>query len=149
MVPTETTTADETTPIDEQLAGDSEPMVAVSVWRDELVEKHPDSIATFSDEMLIFWTPVLGPTATLMARQLARLVRNGDTVTFKQSDLAQTFGLGSASGRLNTALERLARFRVVQIHGDHVRVRLAVPPMSVHHQRRLPDYLATAYRHRS
>lgn len=123
--------------------------ITISAWRDELVEKHPDSIAVHSEDMLIWWTPILGPTATLMAHQFARLVRDGTPHTFARADLGLTFGLGSKSGRLDAGLGRLHRFGAAHVQTDQVAVRLAMPPMSVRKLSRLPAYLAVAYGHRS
>jgi hypothetical protein len=126
----------------------TEPALTIVAWRDELVEQHPDSIATDSDEMLVWWTPILGPSATLMVHQLALLVRTGTSHTFSQAELGQTFGLGISSGRLHAVLERLHRFGAAHVDDTAVAVRLAMPPMSIRHQRRLPAYLALAYRSR-
>jgi hypothetical protein len=131
-----------------QLALSPEHALTIVAWRDELVEKHPDSIATHSDEMLVWWTPILGPSATLMAHHLALLTRNGGTHTFAQPELAQTFGLGVTSGRLHAVLERLHRFGVTHVEDHTIAVRLAMPPMSVRFQRQLPGYLALAYQNR-
>jgi len=147
MVPSTTTTGASATRR-RQLALSPEPALTIVAWRDALVENHPDSIATHSDEMLVWWTPILGPSATLMAHQLALLTLKGATHRFAQAELAQTFGLGVTSGRLHAVLERLHRFGVVCIEDHTVAVRLAMPPMSIRHQRRLPGYLALAYQNR-
>ena len=99
--------------------------------------------------MLLWWTPILGPTATLMAHQLGRLTRDGRPHTFARGELGQTFGLGASSGRLDRALERLCHFGVARLDTDTLAVRLAMGPMSVHYQQRLPAYLAHAYQHRT
>jgi hypothetical protein len=121
------------------------PLVIVA-WRDDLVENHADSIAVCSDDMLLWWTPILGPSATLMAHQLALLLRTGASHTFTESDLAQTFGLSSS--RLHATLERLHRFGVARSHGCTISLRLAMAPMSVRYQQRLPRYLELAYQSR-
>lgn len=122
-----------------------QPSVTIKAWRDELTENHPDSIPTHAEDMLIYWTPILGPTATLMAYRFAGLVLDGSTHTFRRSELGKTFGLGSQSGKLDAGLARLERFGAAQVSASEVAVRLAMLPMPIRQIDRLPRYLQVSY----
>ena len=119
--------------------------VTVIAWRDATIESHPASRPTASQETLWFWTPILGPTATLMAHRLAGLVSSGETHTFTVGALARTFGLGTSTSRVQATLDRLQRFGVIVVNGDTIAVRIALGPLSNRHRSRLPERLAGIY----
>lgn len=118
----------------------------VRAWRDPEVENHPDSILTASTDTLVWWTPVLGPTATLMAHRFATYVANGRHVRFETDDLARTFGMGQSQSRVRNALQRLERFDVATIEDRTVLVRTALPPLTHRHLAQLPPYLRELHR---
>jgi hypothetical protein len=78
---------------------------------------HADHLAgphrTDSDDFVHWWAPSVGPSATLVARLLARSVNDTGTATWDTADLATRIGLGSSVNRLWATLERLAYFRAV------------------------------------
>ena len=113
--------------------------------RDAIVEHHPDSTPTASADSLVWWTPILGPTATLMAHRFATLTARGDRVSITMGDLARTFGLGESNARLRAVLGRLERFGVISVSGTQIAVRLWLPPLRPRQIEQLPGYLADAY----
>ena len=122
--------------------------ITVVAWHDKVVEAHADSHATSSIETLMWWTPILGPTATLMAHRFAGYVARGAEVQFSYGDLARTLGMGSSTSRARAALDRLVRFRIVAMVGDVVHVRTMLPPLTRRQLAQLPPYLAELYEHR-
>jgi hypothetical protein len=124
---------------------DPDTTIAVTAWRDHIVESHPESHPTAANDTLVWWTPILGPTATLMAHRLAGHVAKGAEPQFTLAELARTFGVGRSSGRIRDALLRLERFHVVSINGTTVAVRVALPPLMARQVRQLPPYLAELY----
>ncbi len=124
---------------------DGSSTLTVLAWRDRVIEEHPDSHRTDSTETLAWWTPVLGPTATLMAHRFAGYVAHGGQVSFTVPDLARTFGMGDSHARVRSALQRLDRFHVVNVHDHTVFVRLALPPLTRRHLDQLPPYLRELY----
>ena len=119
------------------------PSIVVTAWPDDLVESLPGAVATASDEALVWWTPVLGPTAMLMAHRFATYAADGPSV-WTAEELCATFGMGNARSRLNHTLARLERFGVVRRKGSVVAVRVTLAPLTMHQRRCLPAYLAEA-----
>jgi hypothetical protein len=117
--------------------------ITVVPWRDPLIERIPGAIPTVSDDVLVWWTNTLGPSAVLLARHLATYAADGASV-WSLEDLAGSFGI-SRSVVAHT-LDRLVRFGVVARHGSTVEVRLMLGPLSARQRERLPRYLAEAYR---
>ena len=122
---------------------DPHPHVDLTVcgWHDQLVEAHPESHPTASDETLVWWTPSLGPTATLMVHRFATYLRDRDEMSFAPVDLARTFGMGQSLSRVRNALARLERFGLVATHGHTVYVRLTLPPLTSRQLDQLPHSL--------
>jgi len=127
---------------------DSDTTITVIAWRDNLIENHPESHPTSSSETLIWWTPTLGPTATLMVHRLAGYVASRGEQQFTLGDLARTFGMGQSTSRVRAALDRLERFGIISVTGQTVSVRLAMPPLTQRHIAKLPGYLAELYEQR-
>ena len=71
-----------------------------------------------------FWLPLLGPSATFLARKLASgLELDPSGFTLPADDAARSLGLGAKEGKrspLNRTLGRLAQFRLVHLDGDDV-----------------------------
>jgi excisionase family DNA binding protein len=80
---------------------------------------------THSDEGLVVWTPVLGPTAMLLAYRLAGDVESDGLTTYSLEGLATD--LGVAPGKVAAAIKRLGRYDVAEISGTEVAIRLALP----------------------
>jgi len=135
-------------PITDPLPDERQTTITVLPWRDPLVETHPESHPTATNETLVWWTPMLGPTATLMAHRLAGYLVHNEQVQFTLGDLARTFGMGQSLTRVRTGLARLERFGITRSHGDTVYLRTALPPLTRRQIDQLPPYLADLYRQR-
>jgi hypothetical protein len=132
----------------QRIPSEPDTTITVTAWRDHIVESHPESHPTAVNDTLVWWTPILGPTATLMAHRLAGHVAKGGERQFTLAELARTFGMGRSSGRIRTALIRLERFRVVSVNGNTVAVRIALPPLTTRQIEQLPPYLVELYQQR-
>lgn len=71
-----------------------------------------------------FWLPLLGPSATFLARKLASgLEVDPAGFSIPADDAARALGLGAKAGRrspFNRTLGRLAQFRLVHLDGEDV-----------------------------
>ena len=71
-----------------------------------------------------FWLPLLGPSATFLARKLASgLELDPAGFTLPADDAARSLGLGAKEGRrspFNRTLGRLAQFRLVHLDAEDV-----------------------------
>jgi hypothetical protein len=114
-------------------------------WPDATIGNDPRSHPTASTETLLWWTPVLGPTAAMIAQRFAVLLARQPRVQISVSDLARTFGMGNSLGRAHAAIARLERFGIATCHGQSVYLRAALPPLSRRHLDQLPDYLRQLY----
>lgn len=113
----------------------------VIAWRDPVVEEAPGAIPTWSDDALIWWTPLVGPTGMLIAHRFAAYVSQGPT-TWTLPELSATFGMGGASRtRVEHALDRLVRFGIINRHGSCIAVRTMLAPLNRRQRATLPDYL--------
>ncbi|MCU0310710.1 MAG: hypothetical protein MUE36_07185 [Acidimicrobiales bacterium] len=122
--------------------------VVVEAWPDPLIENDPRSHPTASGETLLWWTPVLGPTATLMAHRFATVLAHQPRLQITTDDLARTFGMGNSNGRVRATLARLERFDVVTTHAQSVYLRMALPALTSRHLEQLPGYLRDLYQQR-
>ena len=101
---------------------------------------------TDSDDIW-WWLPILGPTATVLAYNLARYARHSD-VTWPVDALAQRIGLGKSKGLLWRSLDRLDTFHVARFHStDLLTIRLELPILSQRQLAKLPEDLAANYPH--
>jgi excisionase family DNA binding protein len=98
--------------------------ITVVPWR---ISAPSDSIPTHSNEMLMAWAPVLGPTSVLLAHRLAMTAEHGRTV-FTLTELADAFGV--TSGKIAKAIKRLHRHKVAKVDAATVAIRLSLPPPS-------------------
>jgi len=120
------------------------PVLRVVALRDPLVESAPGATPTASLATLAFWTPIVGPTAALMAFRFARDCTRHDTPAQWRLDvLAATFGVAPAVAR--RAIDRLAQFGVAARRDDTIAIRLMLPPLPARLRQRLPDHLALEY----
>jgi hypothetical protein len=133
---------------DERISYDAETTISVLAWRDHIVESHPESHPTSSNDTLVWWSPILGPTATLMAHRFAGYVAHGDQMQFTLADLARTFGMGQSMGRVRASFQRLERFGIISLHDQTLFVRTALPPLTRRHLEQLPPYLVELYERR-
>ena len=102
---------------------------------------------TDSDDVL-WWLPILGPTATWLAYLLARHAAHQPDMCWDTATLARTLGLADSESKLWASLDRLDRFGVARfVATDTLTVRLWLPALTERHLHRLPEPLAAAYRH--
>jgi hypothetical protein len=100
---------------------------------------------TDSDDIL-WWLPILGPTASALAFIFARHAAQGQ-MCWPTDDLARMVGLSGNRSRLWVSLERLHRFHVTTfVSTDTLTVRLWLPALTERQLSRLPEALAIAYR---
>jgi len=122
------------------------PDLLFTTWNDPAVTT---GIAADSDDALVWLTPILGPTATLVLHRLARYLTNAPECAFTPGELAATFGLANTDGTpspgFTRALHRLHMFGMARTVGSHTEIRLIIPPLSQRHIGRIPSYLRTAY----
>lgn len=122
------------------------PDLLFTTWNDPAVTT---GIAADSDDALVWLTPILGPTATLVLHRLARYLTAAPECAFTPSELAATFGLANTDGTpspgFTRALHRLQMFGMARTIGSHTEIRLIIPPLSQRHVGRIPAYLRTAY----
>lgn len=97
-----------------------------------------------------FWLPLLGPSATLLARRFARgFEADPAGFTLPADDAARALGLGAKGGRrspFNRTLARLAQFRLVHLDAeDVVLARRRFPGLSRTQVSKLPASLREAH----
>ena len=127
------------------LTDTAELTISTTVWDDPLAAGGLDAD---SDDALVYLTPILGPTATLLLHRLARYLTGELTAqTWTISELAASLGVMPST--LTATLARLDRFGMIRVTGDRTQVRTRIPPLSARHLSRLPAYLAVAcpYQH--
>jgi len=119
------------------------PCLVVVAWHDPVVESAPDAIPTASDEALVWWTPLVGPTGMVMAHRFATYATTGPT-TWTAEEVCATFGMGHANSRLDHTLTRLERFGIITRRGAVIAVRLMLAPLTRRQREALPAYLCDA-----
>lgn len=100
------------------------------------------SFRTDCDDALVFLTPVLGPTGTLLLHRLARAIHTGGPRCWSVDDLAATFGVSPAV--LDRTIDRLEWFGYARRDGYRLQVRTVAPRLHARWIDRLPGYLAGA-----
>jgi hypothetical protein len=121
---------------------DTDPPVTtnhISVWHDPLAA---DGLKSDSDDALVYLTPILGPTSTLLLHRLARCLTTNSATVWSTDDLAASFGVAPAV--IRSSLARLERFAMIRHHASRTEVRTIIPALSARHIARLPEYLAIA-----
>lgn len=94
----------------------------VRPWEDPVLDQQGhDPRGAYTET---FWLPLLGPSATLLARKLAHgLEADPDGFTLPADDAARSLGLGAKGGKrspFNRTLGRLAQFRLVHLDTEDV-----------------------------
>jgi hypothetical protein len=121
-----------------------ESTLRVLAWRDDLARQATSGLATASDATLLYWTPVLGPTGSLLLHRLATLASADPDATTTVEDLARMLGVGPH--KLNSAIRRLERHDLITCTNPAtVAVRLSLPALTDRQRRQLPDPLAARY----
>ena len=82
------------------------------------VEAHPVPVAhpvhqTDSDDLLFWWTAIIGPSAASLAHRLARYATVHGPIDWDLTDLAQLTGINTT--RLNSTFERLKWSGIISI----------------------------------
>jgi predicted transcriptional regulator len=110
-------------------------------------DPHPGAHPTDSDEALWWWTPTLGPSATILAHHLTYYATTQPGTPISTDDLAILIGLGRLGSKLRDTLARLERFGVITFHStDTITIRTQLPALSDRQLDRLPPRFAAVYR---
>jgi hypothetical protein len=125
--------------------------IRVIRWNDPVVETQGYAVDDPYIEM--FWLPILGPTATWLARRLVSgLLHQPEGYVCEVTELAQALGVSYTQGRHNPfarALHRCSMFGVSQYVALEpvytVSVRTVLPHLPVRHLARLPLQLRIAH----
>lgn len=106
-----------------------------------LVERRDQDIHHITEDYVErYYLPIIGPSALLAARRLARIA-GYDGGHANLIDLGSSLGLGAGTGRnttINRTLARLADFDLVDIAGDRLDVTRWLPALPSRFRRRLP-----------
>lgn len=118
-----------------------------TIWHDPVVETH--GIPADSDDALVWYTPVLGPTAILLLHRIARYLTQSSALSFDTVELAASVGLAhsdrkATSDGFTRAMHRLEMFGMIRTIGHTIHVRTILPPLAQRHMRLLPNYLRDA-----
>ncbi|HVT77916.1 MAG TPA: hypothetical protein VHD87_12860 [Acidimicrobiales bacterium] len=122
----------------------------VTAWSDPLVERLGYRLD--SPYFFRWWAPTLGPTATLLAFNLAAAIEDvplGESVEVVARDLARMVGVGanmdlmSRHNPFTRGLARLVRFETgrVPAAGDRLEIRRRVPMLNARQLGHLPASL--------
>ena len=140
-------------PSPDTVSSPTETLIKVVAWRDPVVESSGYAIDDPYVEM--FWLPILGPTATWLARRLVSGLEhtpNADGYTCDMSDMAQALGVSYTQGRHNPfarALHRCVMFGVSQNIAVQplrtIAIRTMLPRLPHRHVARLPYQLRIAH----
>jgi hypothetical protein len=117
--------------------------IVVSVWRDSLDASWHQVRSPYVER---FYMPVLGPTATFVARRLALELdaSDGQPIDVNLPELASCLGLTYSHGRsspFSKALQRLVKFGVAHQTDTGLALRIRWPDVAHRHTRRWPERL--------
>jgi hypothetical protein len=105
------------------------------------VDPTTDHLST-GPEVERYWLPVLGPTSTVILRNLgARLAASPEGCRVGMADLARRVGLGTRATRNSPAaraIDRLCYFGIANRQGGVLALRTLVPPVPAYLSQRLP-----------
>ena len=119
------------------------PSFVVVAWHDPLIDGMTNTIPTASNDALVWWTPLVGPTGMVMAHRFATYAADGPS-SWTIEEVCATFGMGHATSRLAHTLDRLERFGIIARRGSVIAVRLSLAPLTCRQRASLPAYLADA-----
>jgi hypothetical protein len=91
--------------------------------------------------ILACWTSVLGPSSTLLYRQLGQVLEHAESgIIFSRAELAGSLGLGlNPNGPFYRALDRLALFNAARWNSSVYEVRPKLPDLYPEMLRRAPS----------
>jgi len=132
-------------PLDQTLPTD---LLRISPWPDPVIDLVGHELRSPYVER--FWLPILGPTTTLLLRQLAnRFEEAPDGFELPVLDTAASLGLGTRGGRnapFPRALERAVTFKLARCPAiGAMEVRRRIPPLTRVQVNRLPVSLQDAH----
>jgi hypothetical protein len=122
--------------------------LTIVAWSDSPLAEADGGIPTRSDEALYRWTPILGPTAMLMAHRFAACVEDRERTTLTVAEIAAILGLGRAVAKVGRSISRLERYGIARAHDDAVAIRIVLPPPSRRLRAQLPLTLVEAVEQR-
>lgn len=98
------------------------------------------------------WTPVVGPSATLLLRRFPTLWVERTPARLHAKELSRSLGIGEGTGpnsRLSATMDRLVRFGLARARGagDDFEVYLEVNPLRPRQLARLPEWTRTTHEH--
>jgi hypothetical protein len=134
--------------MDRTLLDDPPDTFEVRPWEDPVLDRQGhDPRDTYCER---FWLPLLGPSAVLLARQLAdRFDQLPDGFVLTTDDASRALGLGAPSGRrsaFHRTVSRLAQFRFVHLDSDAVLLaRRRFPGLSRSQVMKLPASVREAH----
>ena len=107
----------------------------------------PGPHRTNSLETIYWWTPFLGPTASIAAAHISQHAQSQPHAPITVDDLRTMLGLGQLRDRMWRTLDRLERFDVIRFHStDAITVRTHLRALDSWQVEQLPSNLAVAYR---
>ncbi len=96
-----------------------------------------------------YWLSILGPSATLLLRRLARdLETSPDGFQLDPGQWALEMGVGAKGGKHGPfwrSIDRICRFGAARRNGRSLAVRRRLPPLTRRQVDRLPDQLRVAH----
>lgn len=123
-------------------------LIVVLKWPDRVVETLGYSMD--AEYVETFWLPIIGPTATWLARRLAQIAANNEPTEVPLIPLAAAIGIADAklgkNDTLSKAITRLRVFGIVRFLDDPIRVpkleaRTHLAPLTYAQAQRLPSHL--------
>ncbi len=97
-----------------------------------------------------YWLPILGPSATWIARQLVRrLYTQGSFIEVRLEELSTSIGLGHGTARnapIVRTLTRLVEFGMAATGGTAYAIRPCFPSLPARLLERLPQSLVDSHR---
>ena len=111
------------------------------------------AFAADSDEALVYLTPVIGPSSTLLLHHVSRILHDALAVYYDLFELSQAIGLGrplqlARNSKILHTITRLERFGYLRLSAaqpDAVEVLTDIPPLPRRYLGSLPAALhATA-----
>ena len=111
------------------------------------IQPDPAVHQTDSDDLIFWWSSVIGPTGVVLAHRLARYTAAYGATDWDLDELAQLCGVSRS--RLIATLDRLHQYGVISfIDCTHVLIHLWLPALTDRRLTRLPAHVAADYRRR-
>lgn len=112
-------------------------------------DPRPGTHDTNTLDAIIWWTPTLGPTATIAAAHLANHAINQPRTPLAIADLQTMLGVTEVAGRCWRAINRLERFGMLTWHSTNtITIRTQLPSLRPKQLARLPEVAVAVYSQR-